>query len=128
MVSNSGLAQIQDGNHISVITFRKNGDAVPAPVWFVAENAKFYICTPGKSFKVRRIRNNPKVQIASCDSDGQVKAEYFDAKAQILPNDKINNIYGLFRKKYSTFRLWNSLYNITRKTEDKHIYLEISPN
>ena len=128
MVSDNGIAQIREGNHISVITFRKNGDAVPVPVWFVEENNKFYICTPGNSFKVRRIRNNQKVQIASCDSGGQVKGEYSDAKARVLSDNKIDNIYRLFRKKYRMFRLWNSFYNLIHKKEDKHIYLEILPD
>ena len=128
MVSNSGLAQIQDGNHISVITFRKNGDAIPVPVWFVGQKNKFYVCTGGESFKVRRIRNNLNVQIAPCDSGGNLKGDYFDGKARLLSDDEILPIFNLFRKKYRMFRLWNSLFNLPKKKEAKHVYLEITLN
>lgn len=35
------LTQLQKGKYISLKTFRKNGEGVSTPVWFVEENLKF---------------------------------------------------------------------------------------
>ncbi|MFX0141999.1 MAG: PPOX class F420-dependent oxidoreductase [Candidatus Hodarchaeota archaeon] len=122
------LTQLKEGKYISIKTFRKNGTSAAAPVWFLEDNGKFYICTGGASYKVRRIRNNPKVEIAASDSSGNLKGEYFGGKARILTKDETNQIYSLFRKKYSGFRIWNFLFNLGKKQEKKHIYLEIELN
>jgi PPOX class probable F420-dependent enzyme len=45
-------------------TFRKSDDVVPTPVWFVALKAKLYVRTEAGSGKVKRIRNNERVELA----------------------------------------------------------------
>lgn len=122
------LVQLKYGKHISIKTFRKNGKGVAMPVWFLEENHKFYICTGGATFKVRRIRNDSNVQIAACGSNGSLTGEFFDGKARIMANNEVGNIYSLFRKKYSGFKMWNFFANLGKKEEKKHIYLEITLN
>jgi len=122
------LTHLKDGKYISIKTFRKNGESSATPVWFVEENNKFYICTGGATFKVKRIRNNPQVQIASSQSNGNLKGKYFGGEARVMTNNEIKQIYKLFRNKYSMFRLWNLFANLGKKEEKKHIYLEIALN
>ncbi len=120
------LTQLKKGSHISIMTFRKNGEGAATPVWFLEEEDKFYICTGGATYKVKRIRNNPEVQIAASDASGKLKGEYFEGKARILAKDEVDPIYTLFRKKYSGFRMWNFFANLGKKEEKKHIYIEIT--
>jgi len=120
------LAQLKKGSHINIKTFRKNGEGAATPVWFLEEKDKFYICTGGATYKVKRIRNNPEVQIAASDASGNLKSEYFEGKARILAKDEVDPIYTLFRKKYSGFRMWNFFANLGKKEEKKHIYLGIT--
>ena len=119
------LTQLKKGSHINIKTFRKNGEGAATPVWFVEDKDKFYICTGGATYKVKRIRNNPEVQIAASDASGNLKGEYFEGKARILAKDEVDPIYTSFRKKYSGFRMWNFFANLGKKEEKKHIYLEI---
>ena len=120
------LTQLKDGSHVTIKTFRKNGEGAATPVWFFEENDRFYICTGGATFKVKRIRNNPKVEIAASDSGGGLKGKYFKGKARIMAKDEVEHIYKLFRKKYSGFRMWNFFANLGKKEEKKHIYVEIT--
>jgi PPOX class probable F420-dependent enzyme len=46
---------------VCLTTFRKNGEAVPTPVWFAESDGKLYIYTANSSGKVKRIRNNASV-------------------------------------------------------------------
>ncbi len=120
------LTQLKNGSHINIMTFRKNGEGAATPVWFLEDKDKIYICTGGATYKVKRIRNNPEVQIAASDASGNLKGEYFEGKARILAKDEVDTIYTLFRKKYSGFRMWNFFANLGKKEEKKHIYLEIT--
>ena len=56
--------------YLSLETFRKSGQGVPTPVWFVQDGPALYISTEGSSGKVKRIRNNARVRIAPCDMWG----------------------------------------------------------
>lgn len=46
--------------YINLTTFRRNGQAVATPVWFVALNGRLYISTNVNSGKAKRIRANGK--------------------------------------------------------------------
>jgi PPOX class probable F420-dependent enzyme len=120
------LTQLKEAKYINIKTFRKNGESASAPVWFLEDKDKFYICTGGSTFKVKLIRNNLEVQIAASDENGNLKGEYFEGNARILPKDEVDPIYILFRKKYSGFRIWNFFANLIKKEEKKQVYLEIT--
>ena len=53
------LAQFANQQFINVETFRKNGQGVQTPVWFVEDKGTLYVRTVENSFKVKRIRNTP---------------------------------------------------------------------
>src|SRR5207245_434198 len=54
-----------------LVTYKRNGEAVPTPVWFGLRDGKVYIRSEGDVAKVRRIRNNPRVRLAPCTVRGQ---------------------------------------------------------
>ena len=120
------LTQLKDGKNINIKTFRKNGEGAATPVWFVEDKDFFYICTGGATYKVKRIRNNPEVQIAASDASGNPKGKYFEGKARILEKNEVDPFYSLFRKKYSGFRMWNFFANLGKKEEKKQVYLEVT--
>ena len=122
------VEQLKMGKYINIKTFRKDGTDIATPVWFLENNDVFYICTGGGTYKVRRIQNNPKVEIALADSGGKLKGDYFEGKARIMSKDETKEIYRLFRKKYRAFRVWNSFSNLIHKKAKRHIYLEIILN
>jgi PPOX class probable F420-dependent enzyme len=79
---------ISGQKYISLATFRKTGVAVATPVWFGEENGKLYVMTRSDMGKSKRIRNNPKVQVAPCTMRGKVTGEQFPATASILPSEE----------------------------------------
>ena len=95
---------IRGQKYISLVTFRKNGEAVATPVWFGEAWNHLYVMTRVKSGKFRRICSNPLVRIAPCTVRGQVVGEEFTAKARVLPplehkraRQTINDKYWLAR-------------------------------
>ena len=52
-------AQFKNKKYISVETYRKSGEGVRTPVWFIEINDEFLFNTEETSAKVKRIRRNP---------------------------------------------------------------------
>ncbi len=75
-------AAIQGQKYISLTTFRKNGAAVPTPVWFGEGDGKLYIMTRSIFGKYKRIRNNPQVRVAPSTIRGRVTGPEFPAIAR----------------------------------------------
>jgi uncharacterized protein len=98
--------QFTKQKYINLETFRKNGEGVKTPVWFVEDKNNLYVNTEATSGKVKRIRNNGKVNIAACKMDGRllgawvpgVACELTDTKDRLRVNDLLNKKYGLLKK------------------------------
>jgi PPOX class probable F420-dependent enzyme len=109
---------------ISLTTFRKSGVAVPTPVWFTVSGDKFYVVTSASSGKVKRIRNNPRVQVAPSDFKGKIKGESFYALVRFLPVEEFEKTEKLFKKKYGI--QWRFFGLAGRSNDSSQIYLELS--
>jgi uncharacterized protein len=81
------------------------GSGVATPVWFVAENGHLLIETDANSFKVRRIRQNPKVLVAPCTASGRVRGDELPADAEFLPDGGRERVERLFARKYRWDRI-----------------------
>jgi len=112
-----------EGKYVSLITYKKNGDPLATPVWFVEQNEKIYFVTLQGRYKVKRIKNNESVKIASSSMRGKPKGEYFDGIAYILSDDESKPIIELFKKKYRMFKM---MFKIDREGEKKPIFIEIT--
>jgi len=113
-VANSRFEQFGTEKYISLETFKKNGQGVKTPVWFVLHNGALYIYTEADSWKVKRIRNNPRVRVAKCDIRGNVKGEFMDATATLIEGDERMVADKLLDKKYFLKKIFNFLTKINR--------------
>jgi len=98
---NELLNQFENQLYLNLETYRKNGEAMRTPVWFVDENNILYVRTIVKSGKVKRIRNNPKVKVVPCEADGQTTGQWVEGFARFItePSDA-GRIEKLFDLKY----------------------------
>jgi len=111
---NSDLAQFERASYLSLETFRKNGQGVATPVWFVQNGSAFYIYTEANSWKVKRIRNNSRVRIARCNIRGKVSGQWVDANAQIVTGEEEKAASRQLDQKYFLKRIFNFLASINR--------------
>ena len=100
MVSSPIFAPFEGQKYISLETFKKNGQGVKTPVWFVLHNDAVYVYTEADSWKVKRIRNNPKVRIAVCSMRGDVKGPWLDATASFVDGEERRAVDKLLDRKY----------------------------
>ncbi|HVZ18099.1 MAG TPA: PPOX class F420-dependent oxidoreductase [Terriglobales bacterium] len=120
----ANLAQFDGANYISLETFKKNGQGVKTPVWFVLHNGAFYVYTESDSWKVKRIRNNPRVRIARCDMRGNLKGDFLEAHASIIDGEERMRADMLLDKKYFLKKIFNFLTKINRH---KRAMIKIEP-
>lgn len=64
--------ELRRGRYISLTTYRKNGTGVATPVWYAVEGSELYAWTRTDSWKVKRLRNDPRVEVAVCDLRGNI--------------------------------------------------------
>jgi uncharacterized protein len=120
-----GFAAFAGHQYLNLETFKKNGQGVKTPVWFAAEplvkldsnDAKLYVYTIGISGKVRRIRNNPRVNVAPCDMRGGLKGEWVAARAEILTGAEAEHGMQLLNKKYFPWKQLLDFFAMFRKRE-----------
>jgi PPOX class probable F420-dependent enzyme len=105
--------------YISLTTVRKNGTKVATPVWFGEDSDKLYVMTRSTMGKVKRIRNNPLVEVAPCTVRGKVTGDKLFAHARILPPEEHVHARQAINRKYWAARL----PLIWRRTDT---YLELS--
>jgi PPOX class probable F420-dependent enzyme len=72
-----------------LVTFRRNGEAVPSPVWCsVDERGKAYIKTRHDAGKVKRLRNDSRAVIAASDIRGRPLGSAIKTAGRVLPRDE----------------------------------------
>jgi len=94
------LSQFVREKHISLETYRKTGEAVRTPVWFIEENGELFVRTDSSTGKIKRIRNNPRVRIALCNARGTVKGTWVDGEARMIEPESSEHVFSLLKKKY----------------------------
>jgi len=96
---------IQNQKYVLLTTFRKNGVAVPTPVWFGEQDSNLYVMTRSDMGKTKRIRNNPQVKVAPCTIRGKVTGPEFAATARILPPEEQRSARQTLNRKYWMARI-----------------------
>ena len=79
-----GFAEFADRKHCLVVSYRRDGTAVPTPVWFGSDSRGLYFRSRAGSAKVKRIRRNPQILVAPCDENGAPLGEAVAAAAEPL--------------------------------------------
>ena len=96
----SMIAQFEGQSYLNLETYRKTGEPVRTPVWFVENDGALYVRTSESTGKFKRTRNNPAVMIAPCDIRGNLKGEWVPAEAGVATAAESDVAYRLLQKKY----------------------------
>ena len=70
--------------YVSLRSFKRDGGAVDTPVWAAPLDGTLVVFTLRDSFKVKRIRRNPHVQVAPCGVFGAVSGAWVDGTCRLV--------------------------------------------
>ncbi|BDQ30680.1 MAG: PPOX class F420-dependent oxidoreductase [Nitrosopumilus sp.] len=94
------LEKIKSEKYIVLETYRKNGEPVKTPVWFVINDDFVYVVTRSNTGKIKRLQNNPKVKFALCTIKGKVTGEWISGTVKILDGNQTKSTIEMRDKKY----------------------------
>jgi PPOX class probable F420-dependent enzyme len=90
--------------YLNLESYRRNGQPVRTPLWFVEIDGRLYVRTPDDAWKVKRIRNTPRVRIAVCDMRGGVKGDWMEATAHIAEGAEAESANRELARKYGILK------------------------
>ena len=121
----SGFEHLRGRQHCLVVSFRRSGEPVQTPVWFGLDGDRVCFRSEERTAKVKRIRANPRVLVAPCDSRGKPAGPAAQGRARILSADReqaaeaaIQANFGLGRKLYE---------GVAMNLGPKGAYVEVEP-
>jgi|ERR1700754_950791 uncharacterized protein len=119
------FADVAKARYILLTTFTKDGKPKPTAIWAASDGERLLVITEEDSWKVKRIRNTPRVTLAICDMRGNAKSEAVEATAAIL--DKSNNgaVYDAIGKRYGLVGKTFNLFSKLRGGMTKNVGLEL---
>ncbi len=107
------FADVAKAEYILLTTFTKDGRPKPTAIWAAPDGDRLLVITQAKSWKVKRIRNTPRVTVAVCDRRGNPKSEAVEATAAILDQSEVGRVYDAIGARYGllgkTFNLFSKL-------------------
>ena len=83
-----GLGLLNGHKYCLLVTFRRSGEGVPTPVWCGMHEGRVYARSEERVGKVKRIRANPRVLVAPCNSRGKPLGPAAEGRARILAADE----------------------------------------
>ncbi|MGV9713176.1 PPOX class F420-dependent oxidoreductase [Gordonia sp. NPDC003424] len=100
----SSLDAILHAKYVSLTTFKKDGTPVATPLWAVADGSTLMMWTVADSWKVKRLRRNPKVVVQACDMrGGKLSGEPVEGIAEVLDAAGTEKVRNLIVRKYGIF-------------------------
>jgi PPOX class probable F420-dependent enzyme len=91
-------------SYLNLETYRRSGEAMPTPVWFIEEDGMFYIRTMRNAGKVKRVRNVSRVRIMPCGQRGEPRGEWVEGQATIVDEAASAHVNGLLNRKYGLLK------------------------
>ncbi|MEU5942459.1 PPOX class F420-dependent oxidoreductase [Micromonospora sp. NPDC047548] len=94
------LDRLAAEKYVLLTTFRRDGRAVPTPVWAVRDGDTLAVWTAADSGKVKRIRRDGTVTVAPCDVRGRPLAAAVPGQAVLCSPQESNRVRDLIKRKY----------------------------
>src|SRR3954453_22066845 len=105
----SDFSGFEAAKYAVLVTFRRDGTAVPTTVWFALRDARLFVTsTDRRTAKVRRIRRDPRVRVFPSDPRGKPLGPAVNGTARVLDGaddrrqaeDALDRKYGRVRRVY----------------------------
>lgn len=99
---------LSEEKFVSLTTFKRNGDPVAGPMWIVADGARLAVWTPSDSWKVKRVRRDPRVTLTACGRTGKIRAgqPIFEGTAEVRTDAaQVARVEKLVKEKYG-WQFW----------------------
>ncbi|HEX6684109.1 MAG TPA: PPOX class F420-dependent oxidoreductase [Candidatus Limnocylindrales bacterium] len=125
----AALAPFLRQKTIRLTSFRRDGRPVGAPVSVAVDGERAYVRSPGTGGKIKRIRNNPLVEIAPCTSSGKPTGPAVRMRARLLEGAEYSHAGRLLARKYPMLQgvLVPLIHRLRRNKFGRTAHLALTP-
>lgn len=127
MTQTTAFSTLQNQEFMNLATYRKSGDAVVTPVWFAQEGDTLYVMTGAEAGKIKRIRNNGRVQVGPSDRGGKPLGPVMWAEARVITGAEAEKADKLLNKKYGLMKKMFDVAGAFRGGAASRAYLALGP-
>ena len=117
--------EVSKAQYVLLTTFTKDGRPKPTPIWIARDGDRALVITEKNSWKVKRIRNTPRVTLAVCDMRGNVKGPEVEAVATVLDDSHTEAVYQAINKRYGLIGRIFNFFSKLRGGAKRTVGLEI---
>jgi PPOX class probable F420-dependent enzyme len=121
------FTDIAKAQYILLTTFTKDGRPKPTAIWAANKDERLLVITGANSWKVKRIRNTPRVTLAICDRGGHPKSEAIEATATILDKSQTDLVYDAIGSEYGFVGKLFNLFSKLRGGVANNVGVELHP-
>lgn len=119
------FADLAKAQYILLTTFTKDGRPKPTPIWAALDQDRLLVITQEKSWKVKRIRNTPRVTLATCTMNGRPTSEAAEGTAVILDKSQTGAVYDAIGQRYGIVGKVFNLFSKLRGGMENNVGLEL---
>ena len=122
------FADLAKSQYILLTTFTKDGRPKPTPIWTALDTERgdrLLVITQGDSWKVKRIRNTPRVTMATCTMRGRPTSEAVEGTGALLDKSETGTVYDAIGKRYGIVGTVFNFFSKLRGGMENNIGLEL---
>ena len=119
------FADLAKAQYILLTTFTKDGRPKPTPIWAAVDGDRLLVITVGDSWKVKRIRNTPRVTMATCTMGGRPTSEAVEGTAALLDKSETGAVYDAIGKRYGIVGKVFNFFSKLRGGMENNVGLEL---
>jgi PPOX class probable F420-dependent enzyme len=112
--------------YVVLTTFRRDGRAVPTPIWVAGDGGELVLWSERKAGKVKRIRNSGRVEVQACDVRGKkTHGAVVSGQARLLDLSESERVRRAITRKYGIVGRVTMLFSKLRGPADRTIGIAV---
>ncbi|MGW4060599.1 PPOX class F420-dependent oxidoreductase [Amycolatopsis sp. NPDC004747] len=112
--------------YVVLTTFRRDGRAVPTPIWVAGRDGELVLWSVRDTGKVKRIRNDGRVEVQACDVRGRkTHGAKVSGRARLLDAAETEQVRRAIARKYGVVGRVTMFFSKLRGPADRTVGIAV---
>jgi PPOX class probable F420-dependent enzyme len=122
----SDLEPFVDQKTVLLTTYRRDGAGVGTPVHIAVDGERAFVRTWDSAWKLKRVRNNPEVEVGPCTVGGSLTGPAIRARARVLDGGESEYAAQMLARKYPVLHGF-LIPRLHRLRGNRTMHIELTP-
>jgi uncharacterized protein len=128
------MSELDTAKYVALTTYKRDGSPVSCPVWITGSAGRYELVTGDATWKVRRLRRDPRVLVQASDVRGRVlaTATQFEGTGVVVDApDEVQRVNQAVRSKYgapvmAVVRTMAKVRSLLGRGDGAHVVIQLS--